>query len=72
MTAQVIFLNKLNYISDEEREELEKMQEFLTYCHVQFDYETRGLSEYEKKKRKDDVHKRARKRLGIVKMIDQK
>lgn len=70
MTAQVIFLNTHYYPDEVEQYELDEMQEFLTYCHNQFEYECRTLSEAEKWLKKQGVHKRARERLGIVKMVD--
>ena len=70
MTAQVIWLNTFYCPDEEERHELDKMQEFLTYCHAQFEYECRSLSEAEKWIKKERVHKTARDRIGIVRMIE--
>lgn len=68
MTAQVIFLNTFFYPDDEEAYELDKMQELLTYCHNQFEYECRAMSAAEKWLKKELVHRRARQKLGIVRM----
>lgn len=71
MTAQVIYLNTQYWPDEEEAHELDKMQEFLSFCHIQFSYETKGLNPHEQKARKDAVHKRARERLGIVRMVNE-
>lgn len=66
MTAQVVFLNT-NFRPDEDEEKyLEEMQEYLTFCHVRFEYETKALNPHIQKARKAEVHKRARSRLGLV------
>lgn len=71
MTAQVIYLNQFYYPDEEEAYELDKMQEFLSFCHIQFAYETKGLNPHEQKARKEQVHRKARERLGIVRMADE-
>lgn len=70
MTAQVIFLNTGHFPDEEEMHELDKMQEFLTYAHHQYEYERRGLDRFIFKKQKEETHKRARERLSIVKNQD--
>ena len=70
MKAQVIFLNTMFYPTEDEREELDKMQELLTFCHAQFEYECRMLSDAEKWIRKERVHRKARERMGIVRKPD--
>jgi hypothetical protein len=70
MTAQVIFLNTMYFPDEEEQHELDKMQELLTFCHAQFEFECRTLSDAEKWIRKERVHRKARERMGIVRVKD--
>jgi hypothetical protein len=70
MTAQVIFLNRFYWPDEETHMELDKMQEFLTFCHAQFELDYRNLPPDEIARRKNKVHQDARNRLGIVKMVD--
>jgi hypothetical protein len=66
MTAQVIFLNTLYWPDQEERARLDNMQEFLTYCHNEYEYSRREVSEEFRKAQKNQVHNEARKRLKII------
>ncbi len=66
MKGQVIFLNRMYRPSDEELQELDNMQEYLTFCHVAYSQENRTLSDIDFRTRKENVHLRARKRIGIV------
>ena len=66
MTAQVVFLNTTYRPDPDEEKYLEEMQEYLTFCHNRFEYETKALNPHIQKQRKLAVHKRARERIGLV------
>jgi hypothetical protein len=72
MTAQVVFLNRAYRPTEEEIKELEKMQEFLTFCNIQYLSETKHLDDKIRRAQKEKVHKNARERLGIVFMVKDK
>ena len=72
MTAQVVFLNRFYQPNEEELEELERMQEFLTFCNIKYLHETKHLDDKIQRAHKEKVHKNARERLGIVSMVRDK
>jgi hypothetical protein len=72
VTAQVKFFNSFYRPTEEELEELAKMQEFLTFCNIQYLHETKHLGEHIQRAHKEKVHKNARERLGIVVTVENK
>lgn len=70
MSAQVIYIFTGYTPGEEALAELDKRQEFLYYCHVEFDQQYRYLMPSELKKKKESVYQRARQGIGIVKMKD--
>lgn len=66
MTAQVIFLTTFYYPDQEEQARLENYQEYLTFCHAEFDYKYSEKGHEFKRALKEQVHKDARKRLCVV------
>lgn len=66
MSAQVIFLNTLYWPDPEERRRLEAHQEFLYFCHVEFEQQYRYLMPAQLRQKKEEIYKEARKRIGIV------
>lgn len=66
MNAQVIYLPGWRQVSEEEMERLDNIQDALSLAHLEFEYETRDMSEMEKRLRKEMTHLRARQFLGIV------
>ena len=72
MTAQVKFFNSQHQPTEEELEELAKMQEFLTFCNIQYLHETKHMDDKIQRAHKEKVHKNARERLGIVVTVKDK
>lgn len=66
MTAQVIFLNSMYRPPDEKIVELQEMQEFLYYCHKEYEMIYRHLPPEEVARRRFKVHLDARARFFIV------
>ncbi len=66
MTAQVIFLNH-NYLPDySEQMRLENLQDYLSYSNQAYYRERSQMPEDFVKAVKNEIHKEARKRLGII------
>lgn len=66
--GRVIYLPGWRQVSEEEMERLENIQDALSLAHLEFDYETREMTEMDKKLKKEMVHLRARQFLGIVRL----
>jgi hypothetical protein len=66
MSAQVIYLNRFYYPNEEERQRLDAHQEFLHFCHIEFEQQYRYLLPIELKRKKEEIYTRARQAIGIV------